>query len=67
LPTSYQCCANGHQAAIPNASFTVRAMAAQLCRLVSVDEARLNFASSLHSEKLPAPSNSPPGGVPLRI
>jgi len=67
LPTSYQCCANGHHAAIPSASFTVRSMAAQLCSLVSVDEPRLNFASSLRSETLPAPSNSPPSGVPLRI
>jgi hypothetical protein len=67
LPTSYQCCANGHHAAIPSASFTVRSMAAQLCSLVSVDEPRLNFASSLRWEKLSAPSNSPPSGVPLRI
>lgn len=67
LPVSYQCCANGHHAAMPNASFTVRSRAAQLRSLASVDELRLNFASSLNSGKLPAPSNSPPGGVPLRI
>ena len=67
LPTSYHCCLSGHDAAVPNASFTVRSMAAQLCSLVSVDDARLNLASSLRSEKLPAPSNSPPSGVPLRI
>jgi hypothetical protein len=67
LPTSYQCCANGHHAAIPNASFTVRSMAAQLRSLASVDEPRLNFASSLNSGKLLAPSNSPPSGTPLRI
>jgi hypothetical protein len=67
LPTSYQCCANGHDVAVPNASFSVRSMAAQLCSLVSADEPRLNFASSLRSQELPAPSNSPPSGVPLRI
>jgi hypothetical protein len=67
LPTSYQCCANGHDVAVPNASFSVRCMAAQLCSLVSVDEPRLNFAFSLRWERLPAPSNSPPSGVPLRI
>ncbi len=28
-PPSYQCCVNGHHAAIPNASFSPRLMAAQ--------------------------------------
>jgi hypothetical protein len=67
LPTSYQCCANGHHAAIPNASFTVRSTAAQLCSLASVDEPRLNFACFLNSGKLLTPANSPSGGAPLRI
>ena len=67
LPTSYHCCLNGHDVAVPNAPFTFRSMAAQLCSLASFDEPRLNFASSIRSETLPVPSNSPPSGVPLRI
>ncbi len=34
-PTSYQCCVNGHHAAIPNAAFSLRSMAAQLCSRAS--------------------------------
>jgi hypothetical protein len=65
-PTSYQCCVNGHNVAIPNALFTLRSMAVQLCSL-AVDGPRLNFASSLNLENLLAPANSPPSGAPLRI
>lgn len=67
VPTSYQCCVNGHHAAIPNASFTLRSATAQLWALNSVDKPSLDFVSSLASDKLLALSNSPPGFAPLRI
>jgi hypothetical protein len=66
-PTSYQCCVNGHHAAIPNASFTIRSMAPQLYRWDSGEGARSDFAVCLNSEKLLALSSSPPGPAPLRI
>lgn len=66
-PTSYQCCANGHHAAIPNGSFTLRSMAAQLCGLAAADQLRLSSASCRHSEMFVVPSNSPPNAAPLRI
>jgi hypothetical protein len=67
LPASYQCCLNGHHVAVPNASFTLRSTAVQLCSLYGSERPRLNFISCLQSEKLLAPSNSPPSGAPLRI
>jgi hypothetical protein len=68
-PTSYQCCASGHQAALPNASFALRSSisVAQLCSLDGSGGPRLSFFSWLHSAVLVVPSNSPPGAAPLRI
>jgi hypothetical protein len=70
-PTSYQCCANGHQAALPNPSFALgssfRCVTAQLCSLDSSDSPRLSFVSCLHSAVFVVPSNSPPDVAPLRI
>src|SRR5260370_37687395 len=31
VPTSHECCVNGHHAAIPNAAFSLEPAAAQLC------------------------------------
>jgi hypothetical protein len=67
VPTSYQCCMSGHNAAIPNASFTLRSGIAQLWALTSVDGPSLDFVSSLTLDKLLAPSNSPPSAAPLRV
>ncbi|HEY6370975.1 MAG TPA: hypothetical protein VIX37_10375 [Candidatus Sulfotelmatobacter sp.] len=65
-PTNYQCCANGHQAAMPNAAFSIGLMVAQICSLEHCDGAGLRFVS-LPSAVFVVPSNSPPGAVPLRI
>jgi hypothetical protein len=68
-PTSYQCCTNGHQAAMPNASFALRSSisVAQLCSLDGSGGPRLSFVSCLQSAVLVVPSNSPPGVAPLRV
>jgi len=66
-PSSYQCCVNGHRAAIPNASFTLGSIAAQLCGLNLCDGPRLEFISLHNPATWFAPSNSPPGAAPLRI
>jgi hypothetical protein len=66
-PTSYQCCVNGHHAAVPNGLFTLRSMAAQLCSLAAAEQLRLSSASYRHSTISVVPSNSPPGAAPLRI
>ena len=66
-PTSYQCCVNGHHAAIPNGLFTLRSMAAQLCSLAAAEQLCLSSASYRHSTISVVPSNSPPGAAPLRI
>ena len=75
VPASYECCVSGHQAAIPNATFTLRSSlrsislpcVAALSRLDGDDIDRLDFVDRLHPAGLVIPSNSPPGGVPLRI
>ena len=64
--TDFQCCANGHQAAMPNAAFSIYSTAAQVCSLVDSDRDGLEFVS-FGSSLLVAPSYSPPGAVPLRI
>jgi hypothetical protein len=66
-PASFQCCASGHQAAMPNATFSPRAMDVQLCRLAAGEEGRFRFASDRHSVMFVVPSNSPPDIAPLRI
>jgi hypothetical protein len=65
-PISYQCCVSGHHAAMPNASFSPRALTAppcglgdeQLCRSSEFDRRSVMFVD---------PSNRPPGAAPLRI
>jgi len=69
-PTSYQCCASGHQAALPNASFALLSsisVVAQRCSLDGSGGPRLSFVSWLHSAVLVVPFSSPPGAAPLRI
>jgi hypothetical protein len=69
-PTSYQCCASGHQAALPNASFALLSsisVVAQLCSLDGRGGPRLSFVSCLYSAVFVVPSNSPPGVASLRI
>lgn len=67
LPASYPCCMNGHHVAVPNASFTLRSMAAQLCSLTSSAMLRFDFISCLRCEDASGLSTSPPSTAPLRI
>ena len=67
LPHNYQCCVNGHHAAIPTASFSIRSMSAQLYTCDADERARLNLDSYLNSERLLSSSTSPPGLFALRI
>jgi len=65
-PVKYQCCVNGHDAAIPCAAFSGHRVFA----LTSGIDMGMGLA--LRSSQLPsfvsfAPSSSPPGGIPLRI
>lgn len=65
-PASYQCCVSGHDAALPNATFSPRPLVVQI---LSLDSEKLSIASilSLHSATLVFPGSSPPGSAPLRI
>ena len=64
---SYQCCVNGHQAAIPNASFSSRPLDARLCGLAGDEQLPVGLACDRHFVTFVVPSNSPPGAAPLRI
>jgi len=67
VPTGYECCVNGHHAAIPNLSFCLRFVAAQVSSLDGSDDPQLALLLRLNSTVLVFPSDSPPGPVPLRI
>ncbi|MGA2347113.1 MAG: hypothetical protein ABSF93_13960 [Candidatus Sulfotelmatobacter sp.] len=66
-PTSYQCCVNGHHAAVPIVSFSLHLAAVQVGRSNSEDRPRLALPLNVSSTGLIFPSSSPPGPVPLRI
>ncbi|HEY3619447.1 MAG TPA: hypothetical protein VGK96_21770 [Candidatus Sulfotelmatobacter sp.] len=66
-PTSFQCCVSGHQAAMPNASFSPGALAVGLCALAAAKQVSPGFALDRLPAMLIVPSNSPPGAAPLRI
>ena len=65
-PASYQCCVSGHDAALPNATFSPRPLVVQI---LSLDSEKLPLTSilSLRSTMLVVPGSSPPGSAPLRI
>jgi len=66
-PTSYQCCANGHHAAIPNAAFSTRPLLTQVAELDGGEDFSLPSTLSAHFSWNVVTSNSPPGIAPLRI
>jgi hypothetical protein len=66
-PTSYQCCVNGHHAAVLSVSFSLRFATAQVGRSNSEDGPRLALLLGMNSAMFVVPSNSPPGAAPLRI
>jgi hypothetical protein len=66
-PASYQCCVNGHHAAIPVAAFSGHRLVALISGLHDDFCVALRSTSHKPSPGSFAPSSSPPGGVPLRI
>ncbi len=66
-PVSFQCCVNGHHAAIPNASFTLRSQDAAISASVADEQLRIGFACHRNSVEFLFSSNSPPGTTPLRL
>jgi hypothetical protein len=67
VPVSYQCCVNGHHAAMPQATFSARPLLALFSKSDSGENFSLGFALSAHSSIIVVPSSSPPGIAPLRI
>ena len=69
-PTSFQCCVSGHQAAIPNAAFSLRSSGFSEAQLCAQDAGlRFDTAANRLSVVLVAPSDSPPilASASLRI
>jgi len=66
-PVSYQCCANGHDWAMPNVQFSYERPLAQTVAAFVCDEASLSFGEHYHSPEPVFPSASPPRSSPLRI
>ena len=67
MPASYQCCVSGHHAALPNLSFSLRVVAAQVGGLDGSDGRGWALPVRLNAAVLVFPSDGPPGPVPLRI
>jgi hypothetical protein len=66
-PVSYECCASGHQAAIPNPTFSTRPLVALVSGLDRGVEFSLISVGFVETRVSVVPSNSPPDGAPLRI
>jgi len=66
-PLSYQCCVNGHHAAIPQATFSARPLLALFPKSHGAEGFSLASVLAAHFSTVVAPSSSPPGTVPLRI
>jgi hypothetical protein len=68
VPASYECCVNGHHAAIPNAAFSFEPAAGQLCGVNGSNRPCLTVVASFHAAMFfLVPSDSPPNVAPLRI
>jgi hypothetical protein len=66
VPASYQCCVNGHDAAIPSTACAMRPLVAQFATLDGED-LTLSSTFSAHSSSNVVTASSPPGIAPLRI
>jgi hypothetical protein len=66
MPASFQCCANGHDVAIPIASFSLRPMSRPVSAFDALAVAPPVFFRLLREEISPS-SASPPASVPLRV
>ena len=67
VPVSYQCCVNGHHAAIPQATFQARPLLALFSKSHGGENSSLASVFAAHFSTVVAPSSSPPGVAPLRI
>jgi hypothetical protein len=67
VPVSYQCCVNGHDAAIPQATFQARPLLALFSKSDGGEDFSLTSVLVPHSSIIVVPSSSPPGIAPLRI
>ena len=67
VPVSYQCCVNGHHAAIPRATFQARPLLALLSKSDGGENFSLASVLAAPFSTVVAPSSSPPGFTPLRI
>jgi hypothetical protein len=66
-PISYQCCVNGHHAAVPIVSFALHFALAEVISSDGVDGPSLALLLGVNSAPSIFPSASPPGVAPLRI
>jgi len=66
-PVSYQCCANGHDWAIPNVQFSCDRPVAEIVPADVSDEGNLSFGEQRHIPQSVFQSASPPRSSPLRI
>jgi hypothetical protein len=66
-PVSYQCCVNGHHAAIPRATFQARPLVALFSKSDGGENSSLASVLAAHFSMIVTPSSSPPGIAPLRI
>jgi hypothetical protein len=67
VPVSYQCCVNGHHAAIPQATFSPRPLLALFSKSHGGENFSLACALAADFSTVAVPSSSPPGIAPLRI
>jgi len=66
-PISHQCCASGHNTAIPSAAFSSCPLIARFSALIDIAGISLAALTGLQPAALDVPTDSPPGTVPLRI
>jgi len=67
VPVSYQCCVNGHHAAIPQATFSARPLLALFSKSEGGQNSSLASVLAAHFSTVIVPASSPPGIAPLRI
>ena len=67
VPISYQCCVNGHHAAIPQATFQARPLLALFSKSHGGEDFSLDSVLAAHFSTIVVPASSPPGLTPLRI
>jgi len=66
-PLSYQCCVNGHHAAVPPATFSARPLLALFPKSHGGEDFSPASVLAPHFSTVVTPSSSPPGIAPLRI